>query len=191
MNMRLKLCSILIILMLVAVTSISIGSSQLMSGDKFEPNDNMETAQKIEVGNSYNNLHVNQSDVDYYYFTASKSGTYIVETYESGTPLADTRIEILLSDGRFHEYSSDNGTGNFSKTMTSVILTNGNPTEIYVKVTEESNGEGYYGIKVSYNSSTQLGEGAQGDMHMAPGFEWVFATIGLLTSLYLFKRKEN
>lgn len=191
MRMRIKFLSVFIILTLACVICISTGSSELVSEDKFEPNDNIENAQSIKVGNSYNGLTVNQSDVDYYHFTATKSGTYIVETYESGNPPADTKIEVILPDGRSHESDSNNGRGNFSKTMTSVILTNGKPTELYIKITEESHNRGYYGIKVSYDPSTELGEGAEGGFRRAPGFEIVFAAAGLLAGLYLFKRRNN
>lgn len=191
MRMRIKFLSVFIILTLVSVICISAGSSELVSEDKFEPNDNIKNATSIEVGNSYNGLSVNQSDVDYYHFTATKSGTYIVETYESGNPPADTKIEVLLPNGRIHESDSNSGTGNFSKTMTSVILTNGKPTELYIKITEESNDKGYYGIKISYNPSKELGEGASGGFRRTPGFEIVFAATGVLAGLYLFKRGNN
>lgn len=188
MNAKLRL-SMVIFLVFTILVGLSASSSQ---DDRFEPNDNVKSAQPISVGERYNNLHVDQSDVDYFNFTTAKSGTYIVETYESGSPRADTKIEILLPTGRVHEADSNNGTGNFSRTMTSVVVTGSNPSELYIKITEESASEGgYYGLEISYEESTELGEGAEGGFNRAPGFELVFAVIGLLAGVYLLRKRKN
>ncbi|MFO7968218.1 MAG: PGF-CTERM sorting domain-containing protein [Archaeoglobaceae archaeon] len=187
MSTKLRLFMV-IILVFTVLMGISTSSAQ---GDKFEPNDDMESATEISVGERYEDLHVNQTDVDYFNFTTAKTGTYIVETYESGSPRADTKIEILLPTGGVHETNSNNGTGNFSRTMTSVTLTGDSPSELYIRITEESGGEGYYGLEISYNESVELGEGAEGGFARTPGFEMVFAVIGLLTGVYIFRKKKD
>ncbi len=187
MSAKLKLFMV-IILVFTVLMGLSVSSAQ---GDKFEPNNDMESATEIGVGESYTGLHLNRTDVDYFKFTTAKSGTYIVETYESGSPRADTKIEVLLPTGGVHEANSNNGTGNFSRTMTSVTITGDNPSELYIRITEESAGEGYYGLKLSYNESVELGEGAEGGFTRTPGFEMVFAIIGLVAGVYLFRKRKK
>lgn len=187
MSTKLRLFVVIFLFFTVSV-GLSASSPQ---EDKFEPNNNMESAQTINVGERYSGLYLTQDDVDYFNFTTAKTGTYIVETYESGSPRADTKIEILLPTGGVHESNSDNGTGNFSRTMTSVTLTGDNPSELYIRITEESGGEGYYGLKISYDESVELGEGAEGGFARTPGFEVVFAVIGLLAGIFLFRKRSN
>lgn len=188
MSKRLRLFVAIFMIFTISM-GLSVSSPQ---GDRFEPNDNMESAQPISVGERYDGLYINQSDVDYFNFTTAKSGTYIVETYDSGNPQADTKIEIVLPTGGVHEANSNNGTGNFSRTMTSVMVTGGNPSELYIKITEESgSGEGYYGLALSYNESKELGEGAKGGLNRTPGFELVFTVTGLIAGVYIFRRRSK
>ncbi|QDP39036.1 M4 family metallopeptidase [Radiobacillus deserti] len=55
--------------------AVGIGSNSGTSNDTFEPNDTTNNAHAIESGENYNSYISSGSDVDYYTFTSSETGT--------------------------------------------------------------------------------------------------------------------
>lgn len=106
-------------------------------GNDYEPNDVRELANEIEVGLNNAQTHqlfnhanyvTNNSDHDYYWFTAQAGRTYVMETYNiQGTADEATGLWLFDSSGAqiTQDAHGDNGTGNANARIIFTFSTSG------------------------------------------------------------------
>ena len=95
--------------------SCSVTVTNPASGDTYEPNDTLSGAYAVSVGCSLNSYIYSSSDVDYYKFTVTSSGTHTISL--TNLP-ADYDIALYDSQGSNIDYSENSGTTSESMTDT-------------------------------------------------------------------------
>ena len=128
--------------------SVSFTMTAPLSADRFENNDNQNTAKNIpisgNVGTVTANFHTN-TDIDWFKFTVPVGGKRVIISTEGGR---DTFAELFDRNGQSIISNDDAGTD-----LNAMIDTSLNQGEFFVKIKEYNGASGEYTVKVEFQQA--------------------------------------